>query len=77
MTDTLDHALLDAHARSDTRALIGLYHQAAEVAATEQATGFFLTHAYVYALEAGDARADQLRRALVRLGRDVPAAIDL
>ena len=44
---------------------------------SEQATGFFLTHAYVYALEAGDARADQLRRALVRLGRDVPAAINL
>ncbi|MFA8384345.1 MAG: hypothetical protein ACEPO2_01875 [Pelagibaca sp.] len=77
MTDPLDQALLDAHARSDIRSLIRLYHEAAKTAQDEQATGFFLTHAYVFALEAGDDRAADLKDALVRLGRDIPAPPDL
>lgn len=77
MTDPLDQALLDAHARGDTSALIRLYHEAAETAQDEQATGFFLTHAYVFALEAGDDRASFLKDALIRLGRDIPAPPDL
>lgn len=77
MTDPLDQALLDAHAQGDTKSLIRLYHEAAEAAQDEQATGFFLTHAYVFALEAGDDRAAGLKDALVRLGRDVPAPSDL
>ncbi|MGJ8603994.1 MAG: hypothetical protein ACSHXH_07685 [Marivita sp.] len=70
MTGSLDQALLDAHDRHDTGALIDLYHQAAHEAVSEDATGFFLTHAYVFALECGDARAASLRDALVALGRD-------
>jgi len=76
MTVALDQALLKAHARSDADALITLYKQAADTAATESATGFFLTHAYVCALEAGDARAKELRLALVQLGRDIPAPLE-
>lgn len=73
MTEALDRALLDAHARGDTGALIGLYAAAADASGDDQAAGFFLTHAYVFALEAGDARTDHLRHALVTLGRDTPA----
>ena len=76
MTNPLDQALLDAHERGDTHALIRLYHKAAETAQDAQATGFFLTHAYVFALEAGDDRAAGLKDALVRLGRDIPAPPD-
>ena len=72
MTDPLDQALRDAHARRDTVALIHLYHEAAKTAPTEQAAGFFLTHAYVYALESGDQRVADLRQALVRMGRESP-----
>jgi hypothetical protein len=77
MTDALDQALLDAHARGDTDALIRLYRQAADAASTEKAAGFYLTHAYVFALEAGDPRSSDLKQSLVRMGRDTPAPSDL
>jgi choline monooxygenase len=54
---TLDAALLDAHARGDRAALIALYADAADAAMDPTARAFYLTHAYVFALEAGDARA--------------------
>ena len=57
----LDTRLLDAHARDDRQALIALYEEAAEVANREEARGFYLTHAYVYALEAGAPQARGLR----------------
>jgi hypothetical protein len=72
MTADLDKALLDAHARKDGNALIELYHQAAIQAKSDTATGFFLTHAYVFALECGDPRADQLRVRLIDMGRETP-----
>lgn len=68
---SLDDVLLDAHRRDDKRALIGLYNQAADAANTEDAAGFFLTHAYVFALECGDDRARDLRDRLVAMGREV------
>ncbi|OSQ52108.1 hypothetical protein [Marivita geojedonensis] len=70
MNRTLDEALLAAHDREDGPALIQLYEQAANEAGDEQASGFFLTHAYVFALECGDARADTLRRRLAKMGRE-------
>ncbi len=76
MTQTLDQALLDAHERADSDALIHLYQQAAQEAETEQATGFFLTHAYVFALECGDTRASSLRHELVQLGRETLSPAD-
>ncbi len=68
----LNAALLEAHARGDRRALIGLYMQAAEQAEALDAACFFLTHAYVHALELGDARAGALRARLVEHGREPP-----
>ena len=47
----LDEALLAAHATDDRRALVGLYRQAAEGAENEESGYFYLTQAYVFALE--------------------------
>ena len=66
----LDRRLLEAHARDDRAALIALYAEAGETAQTETARGFYLTHAYVYALEAGDGRAAALHAALKAMGRE-------
>lgn len=65
----LDAALLAAHEAGDRRALIGLYAAAADGVA-EDAARFYLTHAYVFALESGAAEAAALRARLVRLGAE-------
>lgn len=70
---TIDARLLEAHAADDKQALAALYQEAASIAETPDAEAFFLTHAYVFALEAGLPLADQLRTRLVTLGRE-PAA---
>ena len=67
----LHAALLSAHGRGDRAALVGLYAQAAG-AADGAARTFFLTQAWVFALEAGDSRAAALKADLVRLGADTP-----
>lgn len=67
---TLDAQLLDAHDRDDVDQLIALYTQAADLAQDDNATGFFLTQAYVFALEASSPRADHLHARLVAMGRD-------
>jgi hypothetical protein len=69
----LDAALLRAHAAGDRTALAGLYAEAAGTVAGP-AAAFYLTHAYVHALEAGDPRAAVLKRQLVDLGADIPDA---
>lgn len=66
----LNARLLAAHNREDRLALIALYQEAASFASDDTARGFYLTHAYVYALEAGDLRANGLRSALVAMGRE-------
>lgn len=66
---SLDAELLAAHAAGDITALIGLYTLASEEAETEVAKGFYLTHAYVFALEAGDPRAQRLAQELHAQGR--------
>ncbi len=66
----LDDRLLAAHARGDQSALIALYTEAADMAPSERAAGSYLTHAYVFALEAGDPRAKALRARLVEMGRE-------
>lgn len=67
----LDAALLAAHATGDRPALIGLYAEASE-GTSGTAAAFYLTHAYVFALEAGDPRAAVLKARLVAIGADVP-----
>lgn len=64
----LDARLLEAHERRDLAALVGLYTQAAEARHQAEAQAFYLTHAYVFALDAGDARAQGLHARLVALG---------
>lgn len=48
---TLDAQILKAHDHGDKSALVDLYSQAADQAADVDAACFYLTHAYVFALE--------------------------
>lgn len=66
----LDAALLAAHAAGDKRALVGLYAQAAAGAASADAAGFYLTHAYVFALDSGHPDAGALHARLKADGRE-------
>lgn len=68
----LDDRLLAAHAVNDTRLLARLYAKAATASNDENACGFYLTHAYVFALEAGLEDAPSLRAKLIAMGRESP-----
>ncbi|MBT8455493.1 MAG: hypothetical protein KJO15_05270 [Alphaproteobacteria bacterium] len=73
VADALETALLAAHARRDLSALAELYTQAAdekEAAQDIDAACFYLTHAYVFALDAGHPSAPALRARLVAYGRE-------
>lgn len=64
-------ARLDAAlARGDGAALVSLYREAADQAASETEQGFFLTHAYVHALETAHPDAPDLRLILKAMGRE-------
>ncbi len=70
---SLDQRLLDAHARNDPVALSVLYTEAADVreaAGDIDAACFYLTHAYVYALQAGAGTAAALQLRLWAHGRE-------
>ena len=69
----LDAALLAAHAAQNTAALITLYTRAGDDAEARNDVarcGFYLTHAYVFALEAGAPQAPPLRARLKAMGRE-------
>lgn len=69
----LDALLLAAHAAGDVPALAGLYEKAADLARAEglaDAAAFYLTHAYVYALDVGDPQAAEFRARLMAEGRE-------
>ncbi|MEM9249849.1 MAG: hypothetical protein AAGB05_14280 [Pseudomonadota bacterium] len=68
--DALDAALFDAHGTGDRSALVDLYSCAAETTNDRDAAAFYLTHAYIFALESGSARTDGLLDQLVALGRE-------
>lgn len=68
MTD-LDDRLLAAHAADDRLALVTLYTEAADQAAETDAACFYLTQAYVFALEKGHPRAKHLHDRLAAYGR--------
>ena len=68
----LDDRLLAAHAAMDTALLVDLYTEAADQAVDETACGFYLTHAYVFALELGSEKAPALRDRLIAMGRETP-----
>ena len=65
----LDERLLEAHERDDKPALVALYSEAADAANSEEAKGFYLTHAYVFALDIGASEAPALRQRLKDMGR--------
>jgi hypothetical protein len=66
---SLQDRLLAAHARDDRTALVGLYTEAADMAANVDAACFYLTHAYIFALEKGDPASDALYQRLKAEGR--------
>ncbi len=72
--EKLDELLLDAHARNDGDALVGLYTLAAnrsEAAGNIDAACFYLTHAFVFALQFGSADTRDLQMRLWRYGREI------
>ncbi len=70
MSDDLDARILAAHAKGDRAALVRLYTQAADAAHDEDAAAFFLTYAYIFALEAGAAETAELHARLLAMGRE-------
>jgi hypothetical protein len=70
--DRLDSALLAAHERNDLKDLVRLYTLAgnqSEMAKDIDAACFYLTHAFVFALESGAPEAQILNRRLADRGR--------
>ncbi len=69
----LDAALLRAHEQNDMEQLVILYRQAGlsclDVNDVD-AGCFYLTHAYIFALETGTPKADELHEILVAYGRE-------
>lgn len=70
MNEALHEAMLAAHEVHDSAALIRLYTEAADISNDLDAACFFLTHAYVFALEAGAPEASALRARLIDHGRE-------
>jgi hypothetical protein len=66
----LEAALLAAHASGDRRALVGLYAQAADGAPSPAAAAFYLTQAYVLALDTAHPEAPRLHARLKAEGRE-------
>lgn len=69
MTD-LDAQMIAAHEAHDQTALIRLYTRAADEANSLDAACFYLTHAYIFALEAGSPETASLHARLVEHGRE-------
>jgi len=73
--DDLDARLLGAHAAGDHTALVALYTEAADMAQAggeTEAECFYLTHAYVFALQTDAPERAVLNARLVALGREAP-----
>ncbi len=66
---TLDAQLLNAHASGDKPALVTLYAKAADGADTIDAACFYLTHAYIFALELDHRDVAALHARLSKHGR--------
>lgn len=66
----LDDRMISAHAAQDRMALIKLYREAADSVNDRDASCFFLTHAYIFALEAGATEARNLHACLKAQGRE-------
>lgn len=71
MSDRLEADLLKAHATDDLSAFVTLYTQAADHCDNTDRACFFLTQAWIFALEIDDPRAVALKARLINCGRDV------
>lgn len=69
---SLDARLENALEKGEARALVALYEEAAAATGEAAQQAFFLTHAYVHALECGAARAQALRLRLIEMGCETP-----
>ncbi len=70
---TLDQELLAAHSTNDFKALVALYTRAGdtcEKTGNIDAACFYLTHAYVFALQEGMSEAQMLYQRLVAHDRE-------
>lgn len=70
MIEDLNLRMIDAHEARDLGALVHLYTQAADSVNDTNAACFYLTHAYVFALEAGATQAADLHARLRDHGRE-------
>ncbi len=70
MSITLDAQMIAAHEAGDKPALIHLYTQAADATNDIDASCFYLTHAYIFALDSGAEETDTLHARLVAQGRE-------
>lgn len=66
----LNQRLLEAHATGDKAALVALYHEAAQGTVDPDVACFYLTQAYVFALETSHADTQQLHQLLKTAGRE-------
>jgi hypothetical protein len=66
----LEAQLLAAHGVGNKTALVALYCMAADGAPTQDEAAFFLTNAYIYALETAHKDTSALRDQLVAMGRE-------
>jgi len=72
----LERRILAAHARNDGAALAELYERGAAGWLRQgdtDAAAFYLTQAYVFALDAGTPGVDRLRSRLIAMGRESSA----
>ena len=70
----LDARLIAAHNAKDGPLLAALYTEAARGVTDADMQCFFLTHAYVYALEAGLSDAATIKAQLIAAGRETPTS---
>lgn len=68
----LEARLLSAHETGDHWSLVDLYTEAANLSADVDAGYFYLTHAYVFAIELNHPNQHALRDRLVAGGRETP-----
>ena len=70
MSRALDAHLIAAHEAGDKAALVTLYQEAASSTTDPRAHWFYLTHAYVFALDCGAPQAAALHATLKAAGRE-------
>ncbi len=68
--NTLDARMIAAHEAGDKSELVALYTEAANLANDLDAECFYLTHAYIFALETGAAQSAALHARLISHGRE-------